>query len=441
MSNFFEYNQDELECKYNILVWPNITYSKDLEKDSFVVVLHNTIKELNKKIPGLFWTIVTPYTTKSLEFPNSEQVIYDLPSYPNSMRVHFDVNKVLDILDWRNKDFDILYSLLPEHTLQLTNLIYNQTNLRPKVLGQCHWYEIKENTMYEKTTFNQNILGTLEMEECGVNSIWLKNLILDRCKELFSKEIIDKLSTIIQPHYLGTRINNSIILPKIPKSILFNHRPNEYTGWNDFIKTMDKLYDKRKDFTVYVTLADEIRPYIKKVNLNKEEYNKFLTSMLIGVGYFKDYSAWSISVTDGLSAKLPYLLPNKLCYPEMVGGDYPLFYENESEFLSKLENILDNGTESYNVNFDEILEKLSWEFTVSKWFNGWDIFNSLPILKSKTESYMEIYDFIKSRGCVSKHDIMNKLKWGMNIPFSPYRNTLRTEKNIKFVKNGYQYTN
>ena len=32
------------EYKYNILVYPNITYQKDLEKDSYVVVLCNIIR-------------------------------------------------------------------------------------------------------------------------------------------------------------------------------------------------------------------------------------------------------------------------------------------------------------------------------------------------------------------------------------------------------------
>ena len=39
---------DDKEYKYNILVYPNITYQKDLEKDSYVVVLGNIIRELIK---------------------------------------------------------------------------------------------------------------------------------------------------------------------------------------------------------------------------------------------------------------------------------------------------------------------------------------------------------------------------------------------------------
>jgi len=47
MNNFIEYNQDKA-YKYKILVYPNETFQKDLEKDSYVVVLRNVINELNK---------------------------------------------------------------------------------------------------------------------------------------------------------------------------------------------------------------------------------------------------------------------------------------------------------------------------------------------------------------------------------------------------------
>jgi len=51
---------DDKEYKYKILVYPNITFQKDLEKDSYVVVLGNIIKEMNKLRNDLHWTIISP---------------------------------------------------------------------------------------------------------------------------------------------------------------------------------------------------------------------------------------------------------------------------------------------------------------------------------------------------------------------------------------------
>ena len=45
---FTDVDNDDREYKYKVLVYPNITYLKDLEKDSYVVVLRNIIRELNK---------------------------------------------------------------------------------------------------------------------------------------------------------------------------------------------------------------------------------------------------------------------------------------------------------------------------------------------------------------------------------------------------------
>ena len=47
---------------------------RDLEKDSYVVVLHNVIKELNKVRDDIHWTILSPTDVKSLTFDNTTQI-------------------------------------------------------------------------------------------------------------------------------------------------------------------------------------------------------------------------------------------------------------------------------------------------------------------------------------------------------------------------------
>jgi len=442
MNDFFDYAVPEVEAKYRILVWPNITYSEDLEKDSYVVVLSNVIREVNQIVPGIFWSIVTPKEVKSLKFSNTEQLILDFPTYPNSMRINFDFKKVMNLIDWRKNDYDIVYSHLPEHTLQLSNLFNNQTNIRPKFVGYCHWYEVPENTAYSKTVFLNNIAGTLEMQECGVNSLWLKELIIKKSSKFYSESVLEDLNRIIQPHYLGTDSDIGDNTNLIPKSILFNHRPNEYTGWNDFLKSMDRLYEKRQDFTVYVTLAEEERPYIKKVCLNRKEYTNFLKQMHVGVGFFKDYSAWSISATDGMSRGLPYLLPKRLCYPEMVGAEYPLFFTTDNDFLSKIDKILDEPDfrKTHTSTLKSVADRLMWKNTVKEWFGGWDIFKFDKLTKD-TPRYNDILKLIKHKGFVSKETLMDFLGWGVNISMSPYRNKLRDEPDITLLKCGYQYKN
>ena len=441
--NFTEQQDYDKEYKYNILVYPNITYMRDLEKDSYVVVLRNVIKELNKVRDDIHWTIMSPGDIKSLTFENTTQIPINLPSYPNAMRCHFNYNEIKANLRWKHTDYDVVFSHLPEHTLNMSNLLENDTNISPKYVGYCHWYEVDENTNYGKRMLMDNYNGMLEMEECGVNSVWLKELVLEKAKKYYNDDIISKLDKIIQPHYLGIDKINNVEVPTKKKTIIFNHRDNYYTGWTWFIDSMDELYKQRQDFTVYTTLADLDRPYAKRVRISdRDEYLDFIRSMHVGVGTFQKYSAWSISTTDSLSMGVPYILPNKLCYPEMVGKDYPLLYEGRDGFLHKLNGALDDdgSVDKAKTYLKTKIQEFPWANRVPQWFGGWNFLtpNSFDMIGEKSESYPKIVDFIHKKKSVTKKEILDYLGWGVRISFSPYRNRLRTEPTIKFTKNRYE---
>ena len=57
---FIDSSDNDKSYNYKILVYPNITFQKDLEKDSYVVVLGNIIRELNKVRDDIHWTILSP---------------------------------------------------------------------------------------------------------------------------------------------------------------------------------------------------------------------------------------------------------------------------------------------------------------------------------------------------------------------------------------------
>jgi hypothetical protein len=126
----FRFDTNDKEVKYKILVYPNITFQQDLEKDSYVVVLGNIIKEMNKIRDDLDWTILSPELIPSLQFDNTEQLIVPQLTYPNSMRMSFPFKEVLKAVDWKNSDYDIVYSHLPEHTGQLKKLTLQYNKYR-----------------------------------------------------------------------------------------------------------------------------------------------------------------------------------------------------------------------------------------------------------------------------------------------------------------------
>jgi hypothetical protein len=113
-------------------------------------------------------------------------------------------------------------------------------------------------------------------------------------------------------------------------------------------------------------LKTEAKPYTKYIgHADRNVYMNQLAQAHFGVGCFETYSAWSMSTTDGLSRGVPYLLPNKLCYPEMVGSDYPLLYNDRKEFKEMVIGLLDEKIERPDVS--AIAKALLWENALKSW--------------------------------------------------------------------------
>jgi len=430
------------EYKYKILVYPNITFQKDLEKDSYVVVLGNIIKEIRKVRDDIHWTILSPEHIGSLDFENTNQLILPLPSYPNAMRLHFDQKTIIQAIDFKKNDYDIVYSHLPEHTLQLKNVFLNETNIEPKFIGYTHWTEFPEITNYAATVMDINFLGLLEMEKCGVNTEGQKNLILKNARTHFNKEVIRKLDSILEPQYLGWEIPEYTKQESDKKIIVFNHRPHTYKNYPWFLEQMDKLWEQRKDFEVWVPLADSTdgREYLTNDKYDRKGYFSKLSSCYVGVCAKQKYSGWAISATDGMSVGVPYLFSNDDYYYELANS-CGIYYNNDVDFLDSLNSLLNNSN-LRNEWSDKSLKRFEqgkWEKAITP-FNNMinDTIENLPMLKSDTDTYKKVVDFIHRKKSVTKKDILHMLNWGVRISFSGYRNRLRNEPTIRFTKDRYE---
>jgi glycosyltransferase involved in cell wall biosynthesis len=437
---FTETSDNTKEYKYKILVYPNITFQKDLEKDSYVVVLGNVIKEMQKIRNDLHWTIFSPTHIQSLDFENTDQLILPLPTYPNAMRLHFDQKSIIKAIDFRHNDYDIVYSHLPEHTLQLKNVLLNETNITPRFIGYTHWTEFPEITKYSATVMDINFLGLLSMDKCGINTQGQKNLVLKNAKTHFNDDVIKQLDEILEPQYLGWEIPKYNPQTSDKKIIVYNHRPHTYKNYPWFLEQMDKLWQLRQDFEVWVPLAEsKEREYITIDKYDRQGYFSKLSSCYLGVCAKQKYSGWAVSATDGMSVGVPYLFSDDDYYHELAGDDG--YYYDEDDFVNIVDEFLN----------DEVLrndwsKKALNRFEQGKWENAIHQFNNmfnktidnLPMIKNDTETYQKVLDFIRKKKSVTKSDILNMLNWGVRISFSGYRNKLRNEKDIKLTKNRYE---
>jgi hypothetical protein len=351
-----------------VLVIPNYTNfgAKDINRDSFLLVFKSFLD--NTEI-GKTWEWVLPYPSDNMpgiinwiDYPNVKlRLMGKVDSFPPKMRVDYPHRFFDKLLDEGN--FNMVWSHLPEwtHEFKITR-IYNKTQ---PIIGYCHWWEIPDNGARDDNSFWRNIRGMLDMKVCGVNSEWVKQLVLKRAGEVFQPHIIEKLDKIIQPWYLGCDTatpSNGFT----PKTVVFNHRDNVYTGSEWFFETMDELWKERQDFQVWTTLKDMGKPYTKYIgHADRDVYMNQLSQAHFGVGCFQKYSAWSMSTTDGLSRGVPYLLPDGMCYPEMVGNEYPLLYKTKQEFKEKVVKLFDGEIERPNVT--EIAQSLLWENQLKSW--------------------------------------------------------------------------
>jgi len=439
LNNFIDTKDVDKEYGYNILVYPNITYQKDLEKDSYVVVLCNIIKELNKIRDDIYWTIISPRQIDSLDFDNTEQIILPLPSYPNAMRTHFDFKTIIREIDWKKKHYDIVYTHLPEHALQLKNLLYNNTNINPSFIGYTHWTEFPEITNYEMTMMDVNLLGILEMERCGINTQGQKNLIIKNAKTHFNDDVVNKLDEILKPQYLGWEIPKYDKQSSDKKIIVYNHRPHTYKNWPWVLKQMDKLWEQRQDFELWVPLADTTeREYMTNDKYDRVGYFSKLSSCYVGICAKQKYGGWAISATDGMSVGVPYMFSDDDYYHELA-GDSGIYYK-EDVFVDKLNNLLNTPDvrDEWSEKSLDRFEQGKWETAINQFDNMLnETISNLPTI-GETDSYKRILDFIHKKKSVSKSDILDYLNWGVRISFTSYRNRLRNEKTIKFTKDRYE---
>lgn len=430
-----------------VLVYPNITFQEDLEKDSYIQVIKNQISLLNEIRSDLWFYLILPCPVPSLAFDNVTQWYIDFETYPQTMRSNFRVDVIRKMLH-NGYDFDLVMSHLPEHTHQLVNTMYNTTHHVPPVFGYCHWWDLKSVVSWPKDSFLQNITGLLEYDRCYLNTQHQKDLVLNQASETFVPKVINKLNKILTVQHLG--VNNSDIVSEInqtpEKIIVFNHRPDTYKHFKEFIAVCDKLWEMRKDFKVWIPLLDKPnRDYVITDKGDKQWYYKGLQNCYMGFSPKQKYGGWSVAMTDGMMNGMPYIMYDGTYYHELnAGGD---FFKDDHEALLLMNTYLDDPkyrNEQAEQAIDCIRENLIYK---NKIVEMNDYMNALldrqksmratNILSDyKTDRLSDVIELIR-KGATSKKHIMDYLGWGRGIKWTPYRRALMNHPNIYDVMDEY----
>ena len=441
--NLFEVDKEvKLQKTVRVLVYPNITFQADLEKDSYIQVIKKQISLLNEIRDDLWFYLILPCEMESLNFSNVTQYIIKMPTYPPTMRSHFDVPKITKLLG-RKLDFDLVMTHLPEHTHALKNVLYNVTHHEPKFFGYCHWWDVKDVVAWSKPSFLQQITGVLEYERCYLNTQHQKDLVLNQASETFNDDTLVKLDEILVPQHLGVDKKDIIdkVNPNPEKIIVFNHRPDTYKHFKQFIEVTDMLWKTRQDFKVWVPLLGKSnRDYVITDKGDKEWYYKQLQKCCVGFSPKQVYGGWSVATTDGMMNGVPYIMYDDTYYHELyANGD---FFTKQEEACKSLNTYLDNK----EFRNEEAQKSLNWMSNhliyEDKMIEMTEYMNKL-VMETRavkdTDKFKEIVSWIKSAGRLSKEEVIDRLGWGRGIKWTPYRRALMNHPNIFDVQDSTPY--
>ena len=296
---------------------------------------------------------------------------------------------------------------------------------------------MKQVVAWPKDSFLQNITGLLEYDRCYLNTEYQKSLILNQAKETFNDKTIQRLDKILTVQHLGVDkddiIDNINTTPE--KIIAFNHRPDTYKHFKEFISVTDKLWEMRKDFKVWVPLLDKPnREYVTTMkglgSSGKEFYYKQLQKCCVGFSPKQTYGGWSVATTDGMMNGVPYVMYNDTYYKELnPNAD---FFTTDEEALTLLNSYLD--TEVRNIQAQKSLDYLRNNLIYkNKIVEMNDYMNEL-LSKQKvmgdSDKLNEIIGWIKNNKSITKQNIMNNLNWGRGIKWTPYRRALMEHPNV-----------
>ena len=450
LEQFFETDVDLSSINkstYQVLCVPNITSQAALDKDSYVLVMENIIKELNKIRDDLFFHIPITEFCLRLNFDNTKQYIFKMPSFPNAMRAHYDFYQWNEVLNAKKIEMDIIWSHLPEQTTNIKNHCHNIYSQDIPVIGYSHWIENSEFAPNWKTTFyHNNITGMLQMDRCGLNTQTQIDALLEEASEHYSQKTIDKLKNIMIPLYLGVEADKISQSPSTSteKTIVFNHRTKGYRGWMDFVSIIKELRNQRQDFKVFCSMIDpngiqtlknifaDTSFFDFKGPSNREDYIRKLSNCRFG---FHGGSRWAMSSQDGLCTGLPYVYEMGNETKELFGIEMETGWKTKNKAIQLFNKMLDDN-DWRNKQSKLALKHCS---DVHNWSNRVLPFNQMiqeSIDKNKKnvikagERKEDIVKFIKDNGKVSTKDISDFLGWGIQLGFTKYRNYLRTVDGI-----------
>ena len=342
-----------------VLVIPNITNSSNIEKDSFIDVIHNHIKAL-EKYGEYFWNILVPTgnVTKKLNLPNVKQHQINIPGDMMNQRA-FPSDELMKHL--KNIEYDVIYSHLSDWPQ-----VGRYAKWGTSIYGYQHWFEGSKHLPCNGVDRRDGkakwlwlpieLLGISQMKVCYLNTQDQKNRVLNEARQMFNDTFVEQLDETLVVWNLGVPQSKIVthIKPTKDRVIVFNHRAAAYKGYPKFLELMREYRKRRDDFVVWVPQLNGQSPesWIDNSKSPKHEYYQRLQDCMVGIQMRQSNYGWSVSGTDCLMNGTPMVWQESDCYREIDPNG--LFWNKKKDFFEILDKILDDDTYRRELEFKAI---------------------------------------------------------------------------------------
>jgi hypothetical protein len=408
-----------------VLIYPNLTYPKDLEKDSHIIDAKTWVKQLNSFAPNYwFYTMLPSHFDFGKNVTNLE---YHLPAHSPTMRVHFDTAAFKTSI--RNTTFDVVFSCLPEHTHAIKSVLENSCSIRPPFVGYCHWFDFPEVVTWGKGSIETNLLGILNEQYCFLNTKAQIPKVLREAKKLLASGLVEELKSKL--HILHPPNGCPIVdrLEPYLKIIVFNHRPWKYKNFDGFMATLDQLRERRTDFRVWIPLLDKPnRDWVFCNKYDKAGYYAKLGKCCVGYAPEQKYGGWSVATVDGLSRGVPYIMQDADYYRE-IQKDADFFSSND-EAVNLLDRYLSNG------KYRQAMANKALHAVRRIDSTGKPLHRAIQaaVVGAKqvgaTDALDRMMKAVYAAKRITEPDLLKKMGWGKTMPFSKYRNALIADERV-----------
>lgn len=429
-------------ANYRILVYSNplvvdkIGKTFQFWKDSGFIYT----KRLIEKLPAdwrFYWCIPDKIKADELTWFKEANQNIELIPYPYSTGIHqnrynFSVNTLSKYFTYGH-DIDAVFNNQPEVSSNLAVWFSNQRREVPPIFSFYHWIDCEESRAFGTELSGYNVRqfdGARDSEKIMFHNLYAFDLFMKEARSLFKEDVVRQ----VERKYMHFHPPATLFQPKAfehsafdsgKKIIVFNHRLNNTTCWQEVLHVCDALYKVRQDFILWFTDDSKLRelndlksrPYVVVQNLRDGEYGYLLRKAHFSICNHKGYSTWNMAVIDSFLNECLALTPDREVYKEMFKYSLDAFgreFSHNGDLKEKIVQLLDNpiGKNKKLAKDITICDDITFQFDDASAVKS--VLSYLLIPTKQPAKYEKVLDYINSNGVAPKKDWVNEF-WSFHV--------------------------